>query len=528
MPKSMAAFFSSALILVSALIGGTVGPHLQATSKEAADPTEQVVRKFSEVLNLVEQNYAEPVEPDRTVYSAINGVLRTLDPHSVFFDPKRYAELREEQQGKYYGVGLTFGLLDGKMKVTNLVVGAPAFRAGIRPGDILLRVNGVSTEGAAIADISKILRGAKGTIAKVEVQREGAPQPLQFTVTRDEIPRPSIEFAYKLGGDIGYLRIKTFSETTDRELAQKLKDIEEGSLKGLILDLRDNGGGILSEGIRVADAFLNKGQMVVYTKGRNSPERRYTAPNGRRGENYPLVVLINPDTASAAETVAGAIQDHDRGLIIGETSFGKGLVQTVYPLDQQTGLALTVAHWYTPSGRLIQRDYSHQSLFDYYSGKNRDDIKPTEIKLTDSGRQVFGGGGIRPDVRVQEKKLNPFESSLLQNLVFFNYAPRYVASHPHPLKSLVVDEPLLNDFRNFLQEKKIPYSEAEFSSNQDFIKQQIKFNIISWEYGQVEATRFTVDDDEEIHKAMEQMPKARELAENARKVVAQRMKAGEQ
>ena len=524
MRKGTATSVFSGLILFSALIGGVVGPRLNATPKEPADSADQVVKQFSEVLSLIEQNYSEPTDPEQTVYSAINGMLRTLDPHSIFFDPKRYAELREEQQGKYYGVGMTIGTLDGRTKVLNLVVGAPAFRAGLRPGDVLLKVNDVSTDRMGTSEVSKLLRGAKGTLAKIEVEREGVLDPLKFVVTRDEIPRPSIEFAYRLSDNIGYIRIKSFSETTDRELAAKLKEIDDSTLQGLILDLRDNGGGILNEGIRVADAFLDKGQLVVYTKGRNSPERRFTAPNGSGSQKYPLVVLINQDTASAAEIVAGALQDHDRGLIVGETSFGKGLVQTVYPLDQQTGLALTVAHWYTPSGRLIQRDYSHLSLFDYYNAKDRDDIKPTEIKLTDSGRQVYGGGGIRPDVKVQDRKLSAFESSLFQSGMFFNYTPHYLAAHPHPAKNLPVDEAILNDFRQYLNDQKFSYTESDFSQGVGFIKEQLKFYILTSEYGQVEATRLTIDDDDEVTKAIALLPQARELATNAKRVVAQRLK----
>ncbi len=513
----------SGLILFSALMGGMLGPRLHATSNESTESTDQVVQQFSQVINLVEKNYAEPIDPDRSVYSAIDGMLRTLDPHSIFFDPKRYAELREEQEGKYFGVGMTIGMLDGRTKVISLTVGAPAFRAGLRPGDVLMKVNGVETDRMSTSEVSKLLRGAKGTVAKIEVERVGSPGLLPFNITRDEIPRPTIEFAYRLKNNVGYIRIKGFSETTDQELAEKLKEIDDTSLEGLILDLRDNGGGILSEGIRVADAFLDKGQLVVYTKGRNSPERRYTAPRGSGSQKYPIVVLINSDTASAAEIVAGAIQDHDRGLIAGETSFGKGLVQTVYSLDQQTGLALTVAHWYTPSGRLIQRDYTHLSLFDYYNGKNRDNIKPTEIKLTDSGRQVYGGGGIRPDVRIPEEKLNNFETALLQNAAFFNFTPVYLAAHPNPPKTFEADDSVLNDFRQFLRDKKLDFNEADFSASQDFIKRQIKYYVLSSQYGSVEATRLMLDGDDEVQRAIELMPQAKELASNARRIVAQRM-----
>jgi carboxyl-terminal processing protease len=525
MKKGTATGILTGLLVFSALMGGMLGPRLHATPKDADASADRVIKRFSDVLTLVEQNSAEPLDPDRTVYSAINGMLRTLDPHSIFFDPKRYADLREEQTGKYYGVGMTIGMLDSKIKVISLTEGSPAFRAGIRPADVLVSVNGTSTEKLVTADVSKLLRGSKDTVARIDVQRPAVTEPLHFTVVRDEIPRPSIEFAYKLKGNIGYIRIKTFSsENTDRELIEKLKGIDEDSLQGLVLDLRDNGGGILNEGIRVADTFLDKGQLVVYAKGRNFPERRFTAPNGSRAHKFPVVVLINQDTASASEIVAGAIQDHDRGLIVGETSFGKGLVQTVYPLDQQTGLALTVAHWYTPSGRLIQRDYTHQSLFDYYNGANRDEIKPTEIKLTDSGRQVYGGGGIRPDVRVEEKKLNSFESSLLQNAVFFNFTPLYLAAHPHPPKTLEVDGATLNEFRRFLNDRKFQYNEADFLANEDFIKHQVKFFVLNSEYGRVEATRATLDYYDGIQKAIDLMPQAKDLAENARKIVAQKIK----
>ncbi|MGB7621513.1 MAG: S41 family peptidase [Terriglobia bacterium] len=510
------------VIAACSLVGGTLGKYALATSAGSTEDLDGVNKTFSQVLDLVETNYAEKVDPQKSVYSAINGMLRTLDPHSTFFDAKAFSALREEQTGKYYGVGMTVASRNGKVVVVAPFVGSPAYRAGIRPGDVIARVNDKSTDNMSTSEVASLLKGPKGTMVRVTVVREGAKEPFEFTITRDEIPRRSIDFAYRLEGGVGYIRLNNFNETTDKELSEKLQAIGEDTLKGLILDLRDNPGGLLNEGVRVADAFLNKGQLIVYTKGRNHPEQRFTAPHGNGGHKYPLVVLINSGSASAAEIVAGAIQDHDRGLIVGETSFGKGLVQTVYPLDDHTGLALTVAKWYTPSGRLIQRDYQHQSFFDYFYGKKDDQNQPTMIKLTDSGREMFGGGGITPDVKVPSPVVNAFQTLLLQRYVFFNYASRYLAEHEKIGKDFEVNELVLNDFRKFLDSEKIRFHEADIQDNLDFIKRTIKYQLFLSQFGQVEAYRTTLDSDEQVQKAIGVMPEARSLAESARRAIAER------
>src|SRR6185369_5935078 len=358
------------------------------------------LKSFTQVYNLVEENYAEPVNPDKAIYNgAIPGMLHSLDPHSNFFDPKSYSLLREEQRGKYYGVGMTVGPRNNKVIVIAPFVGTPAYRAGIHPGDIIIAVDGKATDNMSTGDVAELLKGPKGTTVRITVLREGSDKPLDFNVVRDEIPRYSVDLHFLIRPGIGYMHISGFQETTEHEVAQALDEM--GDLKGLILDLRQNPGGLLSEGVGVADKFLRKGQLIVSHHGRNSPEKRYVASHGNGGKEYPLVVLVNRGTASAAEIVAGAIQDHDRGLIVGENTFGKGLVQTVYPLSENTGLALTTAKYYTPSGRLIQRDYSNVSLYDYYFNRdNGDDAANREVKLTDSGRTVYGGGGITPDVKI--------------------------------------------------------------------------------------------------------------------------------
>jgi carboxyl-terminal processing protease len=354
--------------------------------------------------------------------------------------------------------------------------------------------------------------------------REGADKPLEFAVVRDEIPRYSVDLHFMIKPGIGYMHVSGFNETTEHEVADALDQM--GDLKGLILDLRQNPGGLLNEGVGVADKFLHKGQLIVSHHGRSSPEKRYTAAHGNGGKDYPLVVLVNRGTASAAEIVAGAIQDHDRGLIVGETTFGKGLVQTVYPLSENTGLALTTAHYYTPSGRLIQRDYSNVSLYDYYFDRpNDNDTSNREVKLTDSGRTVYGGGGIKPDVKIDPPKDNKFQDSLLQHYAFFNFAKHYVVTH-HPTDKFEVDEQVMQDFRKSLDEDKTPYTEADLLQNSEWIRNNIKSEIFVDVFGQEKGMQVKAEGDPEVTKALELLPQAQKLAESAKKIVAQRTPPG--
>jgi carboxyl-terminal processing protease len=483
------------------------------------------LRQFTQVYDLVEQNYAEPVSADKAIYNgAIPGMLHVLDPHSNFFDPKAYSLLREDQRGKYYGVGMTVGPRNNKVIVIAPFVGTPAYRAGIRPGDVIVAVDGKPTDNMSTSDVADLLKGPKGTTVHITILREGTDKPLEFTVVRDEIPRYSVDLHFMIRPGIGYMHVSGFNETTEREVAQALDEM--GDLKGLILDLRQNPGGLLSEGVGVADKFLHKGALIVSHHGRSSPEKRYAASHGNGGKDYPLVVLVNRGTASAAEIVAGAIQDHDRGLIVGETTFGKGLVQTVYPLSENTGLALTTAKYYTPSGRLIQRDYSNVSLYDYYFNRDSDANNGNhEVKLTDSGRTVYGGGGITPDVSVATPKSNHFQDSLLQHYAFFNFAKRYVISHHPDAKTFEVDDALMQDFRKFLDEEKIPYTEAELLESNDWVRAQLKSEIYVDAFGQEEGLKVRAESDPEVVKALDLLPQAKSLAENARRVIAERNSA---
>jgi len=520
------------IILACGCVGMLFGQRLNSTPAPSDSDVRDSVRSFTQVYEMVQQNYAEPVNPDKAIYNgAIPGMLRVLDPHSNFFDPKSYSALREEQRGKYYGVGMQVGPRNNKVIVIAPFTGAPAYRAGIRPGDVIIAVDGKATDNMSTSDVAELLKGPKGTTVKITVLREGTEKPIDFNVVRDEIPRYSVDVHFMIRPGIGYIHVSGFQETTEHEVSQALDQLQQqGELKGLILDLRQNPGGLLSEGVGVADKFLKKGQVIVSHHGRSSPEKVYRAAHGNGGKDYPLVVLVNRGTASAAEIVAGAIQDHDRGLIVGETTFGKGLVQTVYPLSENTGLALTTAKYYTPSGRLIQRDYNGVSLYDYYYNNrdSGDSTQPTapsrEVKMTDSGRTVYGGGGINPDIMIPSLKGNKFQDTLLQKYAFFNFSKHYVINHK-VTPNFQVDDAVIQDFRKFLDSQQVQFTEADLAENNDWIRSNIKAELFVNEFGNQEGLKVHAETDPAVQKALDLLPKAKELADNAKKTIAQRSNA---
>jgi carboxyl-terminal processing protease len=516
------------VLAISAVLGGVFGPSVKATTA-STDDYQSAVRDFTRVLDVVQSNYADPVDVDKTVYQgAIPGMLRMLDPHSNFFDARQFALLREDQRGKYYGVGMVIAPRENHTIVMSPYVGAPAYNAGIRPGDVIAKVDEKATDGLTTSEVADLLKGPKGTVVKITVSREGYTEPLIFTVTRDEIPRHSVEIAFMLKPGVGYVRLTQFNETTDREIADALKMLGANSLDGLILDMRSNPGGLLNEAVAVGDMFLEKGQLIVSYHGRSAPERRFVALRGNQGLTVPLVILVNNNSASAAEIVTGAVQDHDRGLVVGETTFGKGLVQTVTPLAENTGLALTTARYYTPSGRLIQRDYKSISLYEYHYERKVPE-HPSEIRQTDSGRQVTGGGGITPDIIVDAPKLNKFQESLYRNEVFFpgeqgvgGFTRSFLGTKPSVTHSFEVDDHVIKEFKDYLSKHNVKYSETEYSENVDWMKRKIKQEVFMSAYGTQEGFKVLLEADPQVQKAVDSIPQARALYENARKVVAQR------
>ena len=518
-----------AVLGISAILGGLFGPTLRARASSNSDSQLQdSVKSFTRVLSVVQRNYADPVDTDKVIYDgAIPGMLHVLDPHSNFFDPKQYALFKEEQQGKYYGVGMTISQRDNQTVVLAPFVGSPAYKAGIRPGDIVLKVEGKSCDGLTGTEVAEMLKGPKGTVVHISLGREGWDKPIEVTVTRDEIYRPAVEFFTMLKPGIGYVRLISFSETTDSDVAEALKQLDYPKLDGLVFDLRNNGGGLLNQAVGLADMFLDKNEIVVSHRGRSSPERRYYAVRGNQGIGVPVVVLINGQSASASEIVAGAIQDHDRGLVVGENSFGKGLVQTQLPLSEDTALLLTTARYYTPSGRLIQRDYKNVSLYDYHYNPQRP--KQPEVKLTDSGRQVFGQGGITPDDFVAAPKQDEFQLSLYRRGVFYatpqgvgDFTRFYLSSKPDVTKDFVANDEVINEFRKYLDKQHIKYTEPEIQENLTWLKLQIKREVFTSVFGLNEGFKVALQDDPQLDKAIELIPQSRALYQNARKIVAER------
>ncbi len=535
------------VVVISSLAGGFLGGKVSAGSGPAQSSPNDFLREFTEAVDIIQKTHVDSPSADKLVYGAIKGMLRELDPHSSFFDPKEFTRLREEQHSKYYGLGIRVRALTPRGDRGRVVIveppapRSPAEKRGLRAGDVITKINGQSIDDWTQDQVVDHLRGPRGTTVEIAVERAGVRTPLQITVERDEIPIITVPYAFEAKPGIGYIKINNFAETTADELKSKLEKLGPSKLNGLILDLRDNPGGLLNQAIDISDLFVRKGQMIVSTKGRMPGSgHSYTAPSLDKVQ-LPLVVLINKHSASASEIVAGALQDHDRALIVGETSFGKGLVQSVYTMDNNTGMALTTARYYTPSGRLIQRDYQG-SAFDYYNLPDAPGTEkaPHEVKNTDSGRQVLGGGGITPDVTVPLRELNRFEALLTSRDVFFEYARRLASGQVPaasnfllPIKNeevktatsrevdalmakFEITDAILDDFKQFLRDHTIEFTAQDITDNLEFIKRRIKQEIFTSSFGLQEGFRVAIQGDTQVQKALELMPEAKSLMATGR------------
>jgi carboxyl-terminal processing protease len=521
-PRARRAVFSVLVFFsICAVVGTVLQRRVGAQSSEDESQLRDSLKSFTNVYSLVEHNYADPISGDKAdaaIYDgAIPGMLQVLDPHSHFYDPKAYALMRENQRGHYYGVGMVIQQQNGKVYVRTPYENTPSYRAGIHPGDVIAAVDGKSTDSWTSDQVAKALKGPKGTHVQVTMVRIGQAKPLVFDLVRDEIPHPSVDLKYEIRPGIGYIHLTEFQETTGQEMQDAINGFS--NLKGLVLDLRENPGGLLSQAVDVCDHLLSKGQTIVSQRGRAYPDQNYTATHGNGGKSFSIVVLVNRDTASAAEIVSGALQDHDRALIAGETTFGKGLVQTVYNLSENSGLALTTYHYYTPSGRLIQRNYAGLSLYDYYNhaGALPADSTNREVKLTDSGRTVYGGGGITPDEKIETPKSNHFQDELVYKDIFFHFAPQYVSDHTVD-KNFQVDDATMAEFKKFLTSQGIDFTDADVNGVSDWIKANIRQQVVTIESGQLQGLRIMADWDPMIQKALTYLPEAQALEEHAHKV----------
>lgn len=508
--------------MVGGLFGGRVLAQQDARSRH--------YDAFASALAAVEANFVDDVDTERLVYQAIGGMLQTLDPHSNFMDPRSYARLRERQEGRYYGLGISINVIDGRITVMSLFEGSPAYRVGIRRGDVIARIEGEDSIGMSSDQAVGRLRGPKGSAVNISILRAGYEELIDLEVERDEITIPTVEAAFMVAEQTGYVRLGDFSETSTRELLQALDRLSADGLERLVLDLRDNPGGPLDQAINVSNQFLPRGDMIVYTRGRiANSDQDYHAGDESDLAGLPVIVLVNRNSASASEIVAGALQDHDRALVVGETTFGKALVQSIYRVSHGAGLALTTARYYTPSGRMIQRPWD--GTFDEYRTYflREQETPPhaaTDRKLTDAGREVYSGGGIEPDYFIAGP-IDGFDPARLGRLLaaraeFASFAERFSADGDTRIsaagrdreivsRGFTVDDRLMAAFKDYVRRRGLTVDDDEFSADADFIRAKIHFEVDLALFGQAEARRNLFRRDPQAQYALSLFDEAGEL-----------------
>jgi carboxyl-terminal processing protease len=517
-------------VLFCALAGGMFG----RSALSAQDRVPEQYKVFSAALNAIEQNYVGEVQSDRLVYGAISGMLQTLDPHSSFMDPRSYAQMRERQEGRYYGLGISIVVIDGEITVATMFEGSPAYQKGLRRGDIIARIEGEDTKGWTSDQAVRRLRGPRGTPVKISIKRSGYNDLIDLEVVRDEIHIPTVPAAFMIDNQTGYIRLQDFGENTDAELGRALRDLTQKGMKRLVFDLRGNPGGALDQAIKVSNRFLPRGDLIVYTRGRvPNSDQDYRATERSDYLNLPMVTLVNRNSASASEIVSGALQDHDRSLIVGETTFGKALVQSVYRVSQGAGVAVTTARYYTPSGRLIQRPWD-DSFDEYvtYTLREQDpnrEHKAEDLKLTDGGRKVYSGGGVEPDRRFDGPVdgFNPtrFGRTLWSRQLFDYFAQRFTrqgdtriapsaTAKPRQLTpDFVVDDAMIAEFKEFVRTSRVTIDEAAWQKDLEFIKAMIRYEIDVDLFGIETSRRNLSTRDPQLQFALTLFPEAQQLLE---------------
>jgi carboxyl-terminal processing protease len=529
------------VVTASALAGGYLTRPIH-TIPTASGADEDVEAAFQEALRTVEDYYAGPTDMETIGKTSIQGMLRTLDPHSNFFTKAEFDDLQNEQRSHFYGIGVNIRRVFNRVYILSVNPDGPAYRAGLRYGDAVVAVDGQSSDDKSTEEIMDRVRGDKGDFVSLTVERAGTPRPITVRLTRDDVRLPTVRLWFMADrSGTGYIALTGgFSSKTDEELSAAISELKQRGMRQLILDLRGNPGGLLDQAIRVAEVFLPPGEKIVDVRGRDdqAQERVYETPDSNSPEMMPLVILINRRTASASEVVAGALQDHSRAEIVGENSFGKGLVQTIIPLWGGTGLTLTTQRYYTPTGRSIQRDYSKVSFYDYYLNRRENSLRPParsgNVFHTDLGREVYGGGGITPDKFVRAAESSPVSSMLYDGA--FHFVRQLVAGLIPGLREYhvgstqykteitqddinryPVNDKVVTAFRAFIAEnRQFNVADERLSPNMDYARALIRREIITAAYGAEAGEESFLSDDPQLRRALEVLPEARQLAENSR------------
>lgn len=551
---------ATAVILLAAIIGGTLGSGRRLSSftsigsQNSYRVTDAIERDYNEAVDTITANYSGDIDHEKATQAAIQGMLSTLDPHSAYFPHSEFKKLKEDQDSRFYGIGVTIVQHRDGVYVQSAVEGTPAAKLGLRYGDRILEVDGKDAREWSSEQVSKNVRGALGEPVTLKVERAGSEAPQYFTIVRDAVPLLTIRNAYMIRPGTGYIGLTGgFQRSSDEELAKAMKRLEEQGMRQLVLDLRGNPGGLLDQAIEVSSEFLPRGTKIVSVKGRTEYSQPFEYKStGSDPSTLPLVILINRNTASASEIVAGAIQDHGRGLIVGETSFGKGLVQRIFQLPFNTGLTLTTARYYTPYGRSLQRDYSNGSLYDYYTRHEPADAPPppgprnidSPLTLasptphphtgpgvqTAVGRVFYGGGGITPDIEIKEPATTPLRLRIAEAAFHFT---RHLAAgvvpgleaykvekvqygkNARPTDFAITDR-VLEAFRNFVRtHPENQLQPAQIDEELEFAKLRLRQEIITAAFSNDAGARVLLESDAQVLRALEALPDAKRLADSA-------------